>query len=92
MGNEKRGWILRMLSGVWSAINGLRRVVANLVFLALLVLVLALLFAEHRAPVHDGSALLLRPAGRLVEQGTVADPINLLKQGASPRQSWPSRR
>ncbi|MCB1890462.1 MAG: signal peptide peptidase SppA [Rhodocyclaceae bacterium] len=76
-----------MLSGVWSAINGLRRVVANLVFLALLVLVLALLFAEHRAPVHDGSALLLRPAGRLVEQGTVADPINLLKQGASPRQT-----
>ncbi len=87
MGNENRGLFLRTMTGVWGAINGLRRIVANLVFLAVLVVVLALLFAEHSAPVHDGSALLLRPAGRLVEQATVADPLSLLKNGASPRQT-----
>ncbi|MCB1927942.1 MAG: signal peptide peptidase SppA [Rhodocyclaceae bacterium] len=87
MSNGEKGLLMRLLGGAWAAINGLRRLVANLVFLLLLALALALLLARAPDPVIDGSALLLRPTGQLVEQVTVADPLSLLQRGANPSQT-----
>jgi protease-4 len=73
----------RALAGLWRALNGLRRIVVNLVFLALLVAVVVLIW-QPRRPVPAGSALLLRPAGALVEQTALADPLAVLRAGVAP--------
>ena len=78
---------MRLLGGAWAVIDGFRRLVVNLIFLLLLALVLAALLARKPDPVIDGSALLVRPAGQLVEQVAVADPLTLLRRGAGPSQT-----
>ncbi|MCB1896209.1 MAG: signal peptide peptidase SppA [Zoogloeaceae bacterium] len=87
MSNGEKGILMRLLGGAWAAVNGLRRLVVNVVFLLLLALALGLLLARAPNPVIDGSALLLRPAGQLVEQVAVADPLSLLQRGANPSQT-----
>ncbi len=79
--------VFRFIGGVfvafWRGLDTARRIVINLVFLALVILVLGLLFP--RAPqVPDGSALVLRPAGTLVEEQTLDDPLSLLRAGQVP--------
>ncbi|MCB1916680.1 MAG: signal peptide peptidase SppA [Rhodocyclaceae bacterium] len=78
---------MRLACGTWATINGLRRLVVNLIFLLVLAVVLAALLARSPDPVVDGSALLLRPVGQLVEQVAVADPLALLRRGAHPSQT-----
>ncbi|MDR0701805.1 MAG: signal peptide peptidase SppA [Azoarcus sp.] len=66
------GFVFRLFRLVWRLIDGARRVVLNLVLLiAILALIVAL--ARPGPSVPDGAALLVRPAGSLVEQ-SVSDP------------------
>jgi len=87
MSDKQRGLLLRMVGGLWAAVNGLRRLVVNVVFLLLLAAFLALLFSGAPESVVDDSALLLRPAGQLVEQVSIGDPLGLLSRGPSPTQT-----
>ncbi|AYH45897.1 signal peptide peptidase SppA [Azoarcus sp. DN11] len=76
------GFLGRMLAGLWWAVDLLRRVVLTLVFL--LVLALVLVFALRPGPsVPDGAALLLRPAGTLVERVRVDDPLGIIRAGGA---------
>ena len=72
-----------IFAGLWRAVNGLRRLVFNLVFLFLIAVVIAFVWQPPRS-VPDGSALLLRPTGALVEQTVIDDPIGLLRAGVAP--------
>jgi protease-4 len=73
----------RVFAGFWRGLDALRRLVFNLVFLFVLAAVLA--FALRPAPaVPDGAALLLRPAGALVEQVTLTNPLGLIRSGGVP--------
>ncbi|MDR2092675.1 MAG: signal peptide peptidase SppA [Azoarcus sp.] len=66
------GFVFRLFRLVWRLIDGARRVVLNLVLLiALLALIVALVQPGPSVP--EGAALLVRPAGSLVEQ-SVSDP------------------
>ena len=66
---------------IWWLIDGLRRVLANLLLL-LVVLVIAMAWWLGRAPsVADGSVLFLAPEGRLVEAATPPSPTDLLQGG-----------
>jgi protease-4 len=67
------GVIRRTLKGCWDALDFTRRLVFNLVFLALLVWLGGLLFAA-RPLIAPHSALLLDPDGAIVEQYSV-DPL-----------------
>ena len=66
---RRRGPIARLFIGVWDALNFSRRLVFNLLFLLLVLLVLAAMFGGGKlAPLADRSTLVIAPQGRLVEQ------------------------
>ncbi|HOZ24356.1 MAG TPA: signal peptide peptidase SppA [Thermomonas sp.] len=66
---RRRGPIARLAIGLWDTVNFTRRLVFNLLFLALLVLVLGLMFGGGKlAPLSERSTLVIEPEGRLVEQ------------------------
>jgi protease-4 len=64
-----RGPIARLFIGLWNAVNFGRRLVFNLLFLLVVAVLLAALAGGGKlAPLADGSALVVAPQGRLVEQ------------------------
>ena len=74
--SRPRGPIARVIVGIWDAMNFTRRLVFNLLFFTLLLLILAALGAGDRAkPLLERSALVIAPEGALVEQYTT-DPAS----------------
>jgi protease-4 len=66
---RRRGPIARLVVGTWDAINFTRRLVFNLLFLLVLVIVLVAMFGGGKlAPLEQRSTLVFAPEGRLVEQ------------------------
>ncbi|WP_133000300.1 signal peptide peptidase SppA [Luteimonas arsenica] len=73
---RRRGPIARVVVGAWDALNFTRRLVFNLLFLFLLVVVLVAIFSAERAkPLLDRTTLVIAPEGALVEQFSV-DPVS----------------
>ena len=73
---RRRGPIARVLVGIWDAMNFTRRLIFNLIFFALLLLVLALLATGDRTkPLLDRTTLVIAPQGRIVEQYSI-DPVS----------------
>ena len=73
---RRRGPIVRVLVGAWDAVNFTRRLVFNLLFLlVLLLVVVAMLSAERAKPLADRTTLVIAPEGALVEQFSV-DPMS----------------
>ncbi len=69
------GWLFKC---AWRVVDFVRRTAVNLVLLVLVAfIVLALLRPTPDVP--RGAALVLRPAGALVEQAAQADPLALLR-------------
>jgi len=72
----RRGPIARFFVGLWDAMNFTRRLVFNLLFFALLLLILAAIGAGDRTqPLLDRTTLVIAPEGALVEQYT-SDPAS----------------
>ncbi len=69
--------IRRFFRGLWRAITALRLALANLLFLLILVLIWSVL-SEKPEPLPERAALLLNPAGRVVEQQSSIDAAALL--------------
>jgi protease-4 len=73
---RRRGPIVRLVVGLWDAMNFTRRLCFNLLFFGLLVFLLAMLAAGDRAlPLQDRTTLVIAPQGRLVEQYS-SDPAS----------------
>jgi len=66
--NRPPGKIRRFLSFFWSSISTLRRIVANLLFLLLIIFLIAVVFLGSDEDVPEGVALILSPEGNIVEQ------------------------
>ena len=64
--NRLRGFFGR----VWGGIDAARRVFVNLIFVALVVVLLIVLFSNDSPEITDGAALVIAPKGQLVEQLT----------------------
>ncbi|GMU43111.1 MAG: signal peptide peptidase SppA [Xanthomonadales bacterium] len=65
---EKRpGFLRRVIGGLWNGLDFTRRLVVNLVFLLILVLVIAALFKGEQ-PLKEKTTLVLAPKGEIVEQ------------------------
>ena len=74
-------FIGRVLRTLWRSLDFMRRLVLNLLLLLLVGGVVAMFF--HPEPrVAEGSALVLRPSGALVEQAMLEEPLELLGVGA----------
>ena len=70
----RRGPIARFFVGLWDAMNFTRRLIFNLVFFALLIMLLAVIGNGDRVePLLDDTALVIAPEGALVEQYSI-DP------------------
>lgn len=67
----------RLIAFVWRAFDFVRRALFNLVFIVLVVALLAA-FWRPAMPLPERAALHVRPAGMLVEERSVADPLALL--------------
>lgn len=73
---RSRGPIARVFVGIWDAMNFTRRLVFNLLFFALLLLLLAVMVSgERTAPLLDRTTLVIAPEGRIVEQYSI-DPVS----------------
>ena len=73
---RRRGPIARIAIGLWDTVNFTRRLVFNLLFLTLLVIVLAVLFGGGKlTPLSERSTLVIAPEGRMVEQYS-CDPLS----------------
>lgn len=78
----KDGFIVigKILRGIWKVLTTGSRVITNLLFLAVLIVFLSY-FIEPEIEVPDGAALVLAPAGELVEKKTVIDPLSRFING-----------
>jgi len=65
---KKRSFLGRSIRGVWRGLELTTRLIANLAFLAVFILLLAALFNEDRFDIPDTTALVVAPKGNLVEQ------------------------
>jgi protease-4 len=68
----------RLLRTLWRGITLLRLALANLLFIALLILVFLTLRGGSPEPLPDSAALLLNPAGRVVDQRSRVEALALL--------------
>jgi protease-4 len=74
MSDKKPGAFMRLLRGLWDAVNFARRLVFNFIFLFFALIILAAMFAGG-VSLQDKTALVLAPRGELVEQFS-ADPAS----------------
>lgn len=73
----------RIFVYLWHAVNGLRLLVFNLVFL-LIVVAAVMMLMRPDPPLPASAALVIAPSGVLVEQREIEDPLSLLRAGGSP--------
>ncbi len=71
----KRGPLARLLLSIWRLIDGARRVVINLLFVAIVAIVVLAIVNKPLLEVPQGGALVLTPAGVLVDQLSFVDPL-----------------
>jgi protease-4 len=71
MTDTRRGFITSLFVGLWNVVNFARRLVVNVIFVAIVVAVLVALFAA-RPKLQSRTALVLAPAGAIVEQYSIA--------------------
>ena len=73
---RRRGPVARVFIALWDTLNFTRRLVFNLLFLLILVLVIAALAnMETAGPMPGENTLVIAPEGRLVEQYS-SDPVS----------------
>ncbi|MCW8985325.1 MAG: signal peptide peptidase SppA [Thermoanaerobaculales bacterium] len=57
-------------ASMWRGIDAARRVFVNLIFVALVIVLLIFVFSDDAPDIADGTALIIAPKGQLVEQLT----------------------
>jgi protease-4 len=80
MTHEHRNPLIRILAGIWSGIDATRKLAVNLLFVAIVVALLALVFGSDEPDIADGSALVVAPKGQLVEQLTAKSIEQLIDE------------
>ena len=60
--------LMAAFASIWRGLDQVRRVVANLLFILLMVVLLSWLLVDHRPKVPDSVALVVDPVGGLVEE------------------------
>jgi protease-4 len=83
---KKPSRLRRIFGGLWRALTVLRLALANLLFLALLVVGYFALTGGPPREVPERAALLLAPAGRIVDERTRVEPLALLGDSSPASQ------
>ncbi|MGQ7847078.1 signal peptide peptidase SppA [Granulosicoccus sp. 3-233] len=84
---QRPGIVRRFFRFLWRSMKVLNTLVFGLFSLALLAVILIAFIRQSGPDMPDGGALLLNPAGMLVEQETVVDAAALLQGQELPEQA-----
>lgn len=87
--SKNPGIIRRFFAALWNGLTRVRQTLANLLFLLFLLLIFVAISGRSPAPMPEKAALLLNPAGRVVEQMSYTPPLQLLfgERNAQPREA-----
>lgn len=77
---SRPSFIRRFFRGIWRGITYLRLALSNLLFLVVLGLLFLLFSGTSPAPLPEQAALLLNPAGTVVDERTRVEPLALLTE------------
>lgn len=77
----------RLFSGLWRLLTWFRLALSNLLFIAALVLIYFLYFADNQKPMPPKAALLVNPVGVLVEEKSPLSPLDALAGPPGPADS-----
>jgi len=77
---ENSNVLLRALRALWRGIDAARRAFVNLLFLAIVGVLIALAFRSDEPDIADTTALVIAPEGRLVEQLTAKSVDQLIDE------------
>lgn len=81
---SKPSALRRFFSGLWNVITRVRQALANILFLVMLVALYFLFTSGGPEPLPEQAALLLNPAGRVVDQRSPVDPLQALLAEPNP--------
>lgn len=81
--SDKPGLIRRFFGFIGKLAHGIR-VLINIIFVLVVVVLVLSMFQEDVQPLPDSAALRIAPGGFLVEQKTYSDPLTQLMQQSSP--------
>jgi len=84
--SDKRGIIRRVFSAFWTGLTRLRVALSNILFLLLILLLVVLFSGRALEPLPAQAALILNPAGSIVEQKSYVDPMTLLLSEPLPQE------
>lgn len=87
MSTQQSNIFVRLWRLFWGAVTWLRIIVINLVFLVFLVVIINTVIESAPAPIDKPGALLLAPAGVLVDQLTYTPPISALTGSEAPPET-----
>jgi len=78
--NERGNPFKRMLKGTWGAIDATRKVAVNLLFLAIVIALVVVVFSSDKPDIADTTALVIAPKGQLVEQLTAKSVEQMIEE------------
>lgn len=84
--SKPRGPLRRFFSGLGRLITWLRITLSNVIFFALLVIIVLALIPQKPVQLPEAFALRIVPQGILVDEYTYIEPMNLLLQGSENQQ------
>ncbi|MCF1430221.1 MAG: signal peptide peptidase SppA [Shewanella sp.] len=76
--STKPSFIRRIFVGLWRTVNGLRKLIVNLLIFGLLALLIVTLTKEKSVSVKPDTALVLELSGSIVDQKRYVNPIEAL--------------
>ncbi len=79
--------VWRLIGWAWAGLTRLRQTLANLLFIVVLVCLALLVIGRAPPPTPAPAALLLNPAGRIVDQRSPVEPLELLSGAAAPMEA-----
>jgi protease-4 len=84
--SDQPGIIRRTFSALWSGLTRVRMALSNILFLLLIILLVGVFTGRSPEPLPDQAALILNPAGSIVEQKSYVDPMTLLFSEPVPQE------
>ena len=73
------------MSKIWNFITALKNAAGNLIFLAIVVLILVAVFNQRTREVPGSAVMIINPEGMIVEQKRAVDPVEQLFAGDNAR-------
>lgn len=81
---SKPSLLRRFFAGIWNSITRIRRIVSNLLFLAVIAVIYLIYAGGTPEPLPERAALLLNPVGSIVDEKQPVDPLQAVLVEPSP--------